>query len=108
MSDSPTRRTGDVRMKLAPSKLEELEQLAVLYGMPAATLAAFAVVEWMNGKANNLRLARMAVLETTRGMQAQVANVLNQIADDPEFQKMVVTAPSGLPLDGEAGTSGEA
>ena len=108
MTDSPTRRTSDVRLKLAPAKLEELEQLAVLYGMPPATLAAFAVVEWMNGKSHALKLSRMAVLESARGMQAQLANMLNQFVDDPDFQKLVVTAPSGLPIDDKAGSAGDA
>ena len=34
------RRTGDCRVKLAPSMMERLESLAELYGMPSATFAA--------------------------------------------------------------------
>lgn len=110
MEDTATRRTGDVRMKLAPSKLKELEEMAVIYGMPAATLAAFAVVEWINGKQTQLRLQRAAMLEVSRGMTSQMREAMTELASDPEFQKMSLMAGSSIAasLDGEAAPGGEA
>lgn len=108
MEDFPTRRTGDVRMKLAPPKLKELEELAVIYGMPPATLAAFAVVEWLNGKQTQLKLQRMAVMEISRGATSQMREALESLVDDPEFQRAALTASAPAPLDGEVAPGGEA
>ena len=66
MNDTTTRRTDNVRVKLAPDMMERLERMASNYGMPTATLCAFAIAEWLAGKENNLALSRMAVMDMGR------------------------------------------
>lgn len=101
------RRIADLRVKLAPVKLEMLERFADMYGMPVATLAAFAIVEWMNGKEQQLKMNKLAVISATQGMAKQYAEQFNQIIDDPEFQKAALVAGSKM-LDGEGAPGAEA
>lgn len=94
------RRTGDVRIKLAPEMLTRLEAIARDYGMPGATFAAFAIADFINRHDNNLKVTRMAVLDATR----------NAVPDDEQLSKMLQSAmpaiakalaQENLPLDHE-------
>jgi phage portal protein BeeE len=60
------RRTGDLRVKLAPDMLARVEKMASEYGMPGATFAAFAIASYINQQENNQKYTRMAVLDATR------------------------------------------
>ena len=98
------RRTGDCRVKLAPSMMERLESLAEAYGMPSATFAAFAIADYINRHENNQRMARMAVMQIAR----QTGEKLDTLDLDKMLQMAVVEAarqtgdPQGLlPLDPE-------
>lgn len=66
MNDTTTRRTDSVRVKLAPEMLARLENQAKAFGMPVATVCAFAVADWIQRQENNLSMARMAVLDMSR------------------------------------------
>lgn len=113
MNDTTTRRTDNVRVKLAPDMMERLERMASNYGMPTATLCAFAIAEWLAGKENNLALSRMAVMDMGRKMGGHVAEMITQIVEGPEFdqlvsQSSVALSQTNLPLDGEAAPKGDA
>lgn len=114
MNDTTTRRTDNVRVKLAPDMMERLERMASNYGMPTATLCAFAIAEWVAGKENSLALGRMAVMDIGRKVGGQVAGLIEEIANSPDFDAAILQASSGalsqpnLPLDGEAAPKGEA
>lgn len=66
MNDTTTRRTDSVRVKLAPEMLSRLEAQAKLFGMPVATVCAFAVADWIQRRENEKAMVRMATLEATR------------------------------------------
>ena len=113
MNDTTTRRTDNVRVKLAPDMMERLERMAGNYGMPTATLCAFAIAEWVTGKENNLAMSRMAVMDMGRKMGGQIGDMISQMADSPEFdqiigQASVALSQTNLPLDGEAKPEGGA
>lgn len=98
------RRTGDCRIKLAPMMLERLEKMADLYGMPSATLAAFALAEWINQKDNALQLGRMAVMDIGRKVGGALEEQLKDVVDSPDFARMALQAEGALsqrnlPLD---------
>ena len=59
-------RTDSVRVKLSPDMLKRVEQLAVDYCMPTATLCAFAVAEWVRGQDRQSSLSRMAALDMSK------------------------------------------
>lgn len=105
MQDEPRRRTGDCRVKLAPDVLQRLDRMAETYGMPPATLGAFAIVEWLNQKENSLQLGRMAVLDMSRRVGGQVEEAITAALKDPEFDSMLLKATDSiqgqLPIDGE-------
>lgn len=111
MHDSTVRRSDSIRVKLAPVMVERVERLAESYGMPVATLCAFAVAEWVAGKENNLRLARDAVLGIGSQVGGEMQKVLGHYAQSPEFERMALQASTAmsqpnLPLDGEASRQG--
>ena len=94
------RRTGDLRVKLAPDMLARLEAMATAYGMPGATFAAFAIADFINRQDNNQKLTRMAVLDMAR----------NFGIDEEVIERALVSALPGmtkalsqenLPLDHE-------
>lgn len=100
------RRTGDCRIKLSPDMMLRLEKMADTYGMPSATLAAFALAEWLNQKESGLAMSRMAVMDIARKAGGALEGQLNQLANDPEFERMVLASSGALsqpqlPLDNE-------
>lgn len=66
MEDQAIRRTDSIRVKLAPNMLERVEALAGNFGMPTATLCAFAVASWVRQQEQSASLARMAVMDTSK------------------------------------------
>lgn len=95
------RRTGDVRIKLAPEMLARLEAMATSYGMPGATFAAFAIADFINRQDQQVKLSRMAVMDMAR----------NVGVDDDMLERALAAALPGiskalgqenLPLDHEA------
>lgn len=90
------RRTGDCRIKLSPDMLHRLEKMADTYGMPSATLAAFAVAEWLNQKEAGLAMSRMAVMDIGRKVGGAIEEQLAQLVNDPEFERMTIAAAGPL------------
>ena len=100
------RRTGDCRVKLAPSMMERLEKLAELYGMPSATFAAFAIADYINRHDTNQRMARMAVMDMSR----QAGETMNMTEEQMEkvfgpmlieIAKQQALTQQNLPLEHE-------
>lgn len=104
-SEDFTRRTGDCRVKLSPDMLQRLESLADSYGMPTATLAAFAIAEWVNQKETNARNAKIAIVEAARKMGVD----MSQIEVTPEFMaEAQALMQRNLSLDGAVAKGNEA
>lgn len=111
ITNPENRRTDSIRVRLSSEMIERVQRMADSYGMPPATLCAFAVAEWVAGKENNLRLARDAVLGIGSQVGAEMQKVLGHYAESPEFERMALQASAAmsqpnLPLDGEATRQG--
>ncbi len=111
VTNPENRRTDSIRVRLAPEMIERVQRLADSYGMPPATLCAFAVAEWVAGKENNLRLTRDAVLGIGSQVGGEMQKVIDQYANSPEFAQMALQASvamsqPNLLLDGEASRQG--
>ncbi len=65
-TDQQNRRTDSIRVRLSPEMMGQFEDLASRYGMPSATLCAFAVARFVQQENANVQLARMAVLDISR------------------------------------------
>lgn len=59
-------RTEALRLKLSPEMMERLSRRAVTFGMPEATLAAFAVADFLTRQEAQDNMARMAAIEMAR------------------------------------------
>ena len=100
------RRTGDVRIKLAPEMLARLEAMAADFGMPGATFAAFAIADYINRQDNQLKLARMAVMDVSRSAGVDPDMIQRAIqAALPGVAKAL--GQENLPLDHEGPTGAE-
>lgn len=100
-ADENVRRTGDCRVKLAPDLLDRLEVIANSYGMPTATLAAFAIAEWVNQKESTARNAKLGVVEAARKMGMD----MSQVEITPELvSQCTALMQKNLPLDGAVAT----
>lgn len=77
------RRTGDVRIKLAPEMRERLDSIAQSYGFPLATMAAVAVAEWVNTKEQNSKNQQMMLMDVGRQLGGQLGQVLSTLSDSP-------------------------
>lgn len=53
MSDSIKKRTDSIRVRLSPDMMEKFETLSVDYGMPMATLGAFAIANFVRRELNS-------------------------------------------------------
>jgi len=59
-------RTEALRLKLSQDMMERLARRAATFGMPEATLAAFAVADFLNRQEAQDNLMRMAALDMSR------------------------------------------
>lgn len=106
MNDTTTRRTDSVRVKLAPEMLVRLETQAKAFGMPVATVCAFAVADWIQRKENEKAMTRLAVLEATR-QSGEMLNMTEEQMDRiftpmlVELAKHQALTQENLPLEHE-------
>ena len=106
MNDTTTRRTDSVRVKLAPEMLVRLEAQAKAFGMPVATVCAFAIADWIQRKENEKAMTRMAVLEATRRSgemmnmtEEQIERIFSPML--VELAKQQALTQENLPLEHE-------
>lgn len=71
LSEGTLARTQSIRVKLSPDMLKRVESFSESYGMPVATLAAFALANWVNQQETQQKMTRLAVMEVTRQGMAQ-------------------------------------
>ena len=113
------RRTDSIRVRLSPDMMERFENLASRYGMPPATLCAFAVARFVQTEETNAQLTRMAVLDASRKSADNVNAVFSEEniekALGPVFKSIIeqiqpdlskALHQRSLPLDGEATKEG--
>ncbi len=74
------KRTGSMRVRLSPEMLERFEALAKRYGMPSATLAAFAIARFVQAEETN----RMLVMDTAR----RQAELLGEQMTDERMERL--------------------
>ena len=101
------RRTDSIRVRLSPEMLARFEALAKRYGMPPATLCAFAVAQFVQAEENKVSMTRMAVMDASRraGEQFEMSDEQVERMLGPmltEMVKQVALTQENLPLDGEA------
>lgn len=105
------RRTDSIRVRLSPEMMGRFEALAKRYGMPPATLCAFAVAQFTQNEENKLSMTRMAVMDASRrvGEQFDMTEETAERLFGPMLSEMVRQAAlsqQNLPLDGEASEAG--
>lgn len=66
LSEGTRARTESIRVKLTPDMVGRLESFSVSFGMPSASMAAFAIAHWINQQETTQKMTRMAVMEATR------------------------------------------
>lgn len=59
------RRTDSIRVRLSEDMMSRFEALAARYGMPPATLGAFAIAKFVTSEENSLNLSREALSKLT-------------------------------------------
>lgn len=84
------KRSGSLRLRLSPEMLERFEALAKRYGMPSATLAAFAIARFVQSEEMN----RMVVMDTAR-QQLKAMGELTDERMEKVFSTMVENMMSG-------------
>lgn len=95
-------RTESIRIKLAPQTSKQLEDLAVEYGMPTSTLAAFAISQWIIEQDRKLKLMKLAAVETSRKMAESFSGESLEKALVAALPAMVkAMAAEGHELDGD-------
>lgn len=112
MPEVKTLRTDSVRVKLAPAMLDRVEKLAIDFGMPTATLCAFAVAQFVQTEESKRQNVQTAVSSLVETMQTEMASRLDDseraLMASPEFASFIDRASRAalsqpnLPLDGEA------
>ena len=72
-----------LRIKVAPDILRRLEALAVRFGLPSSTLAAYAVAQWLAQQEQGSQLAE-AVAKQIGG---DAGDVLRRLLELVEFER---------------------
>jgi len=95
-------RTESVRVKLAPQMTVKLEEMAVEYGMPTSTLAAFAISQWIIDQDRRLKLMKISAVEASRKMAESFSGETMEKALVAALPAMVkAMASEGMELDHE-------
>lgn len=77
-TNTRNRRIDSIRVRLSPEMMERFENLASRYGMPPATLCAFAVARFVQQEETNAQLARMVVLDASRRSGDRLEEVFSE------------------------------
>lgn len=102
LQDGTQARTASIRVKLSPEMLTLLDQFACEYGMPTATMAAFAISDFISRKNQERKMARLAVMEATRQSMSQISGEkMEKALEAAIVGALKVTGSSGLMLDRE-------
>lgn len=102
-TESDNKRTDSIRVRLAPEMLERFELIAKRYGMPPATLGAFAIAQFVQQKENELSMSRMAVMQMARQMGETLENVdVEKLLENMVPGMVQAMSQPQLPLDAEA------
>lgn len=105
LAEGTIARTQSIRVKLSPEMLKRVEGFSESYGMPVATLAAFALANWINQQETQQKMTRLAVLEATRQGFSQFTGEAMEKALTAALPAITVAmAKEGYTLDGEAAT----
>ncbi len=78
-------RTDSMRVRIAPEMMERFEKIALRYGFPPSTLAAFAISKFVQSEENTLQFSRMAIMDATRKQATQTADMFNDDAMERVF-----------------------
>jgi predicted transcriptional regulator len=114
------KRVDSIRVRLSPAMLQRFEQLSDFYGMPPATLAAFAIARFVQSEETNTSASKMAILDASRRAADSFEKRLDDSAMDrilgPTLQALLVemapellrnaSSQQSLSLDGEASAKG--
>ena len=76
-------RDETLRIKVAPDIVRRLEQLALRFGLPSSTLAAYAVAQWLAQQEQGANMAQ-AVAKETGG---NAGDVLRKMLELVEFER---------------------
>jgi predicted transcriptional regulator len=86
---SENRRVDSIRVRLSDDMMKRFEFLASRFGMPPATLAAFAIARFVTTEENNHTFQRDAV--------SQMADKMGALDfDSPAFDKVMASVVSGF------------
>lgn len=72
------KRSGGIRMKIAPDIEERLAKISAMYGMPPSTLAALALGQWIAQQERSLHLTTAMAERVGAQMGDAVAAELRQ------------------------------
>lgn len=98
------KRTDSIRVRLSPDMMERFERIGAGFGMPVATLAAFAIADFVQRQESSEKMARMALLDATRTAVGQLD--LDKALEAALPAIVQALSQQNLPLDGEATAEG--
>lgn len=105
-------RIAEVRVKLQPELLQQFDVVAQRRGVPAATLAALVIGEFVEKQGENTKLQQMVVLDMSKRLsasfdEAKMASAMNHM--DPavlkSFGDLLSSADAQEVSAGKAGSS---
>lgn len=76
-------RDETLRIKVAPDIVRRLESLAVRFGLPSSTLAAYAVAQWLAQQEQGANVAQAVAKE----IGGQAGDALRQLVELVEFER---------------------
>lgn len=101
LAEGTRARTESIRVKLSAEMLQRLEGFAIDYGMPSATMAAFAVADWITKQESNQKMTRMAILEATRQGMTQFSGEAMEKAMEKAMESALPAVALALASSGQ-------
>lgn len=101
-------RVAEVRVKLQPELLQQFDQIAQRRGVPAATLAALVIGEYVEKQGEAASLQRLVALDTSKRISDKFSEedlLKGFSAMDPEVLRTMFSAFAETQEAGQAGSS---
>ena len=102
MTVTENRRVESLRVRLAPEMMDKFEAFAARYGMPASTLAAFALAQFVQQEETKATVIKLAAIETARRTVDKVDTFFTQ----DQISEMVLSLADKLNTEPAQGNTG--
>lgn len=102
MTVTDNRRVESLRVRLAPDMMDKFDALAARFGMPASTLAAFALAQFVQQEETKATVTKLTAIEAAR----RIVDKFDTFVTQDQIAEMVVSFADKINTEQVQGKAG--